>query len=851
MHPLHEHLARQLTERLQKRQIVVVYDPRGELGPFFDRDLPLDDDCSELPGLVRVRVGELAAHLARYDGSFFGLRAAVEPIAGQDRPDPLLLYLPGVKRDHEASPLMELERAGEVYEAQLRRLSRDLLRRRFTDGQIDEVLDHPNLTYDDVAALFRKDENGGEPLSVLRTLFDGSPSEPLLARWLADDASDEAITAKGATGELARLIESRLGLTLPGNADVADARARAARYLLVAELRADLDGDPPSEVSLVPTPPTKDHLAHVRDVLRLLRRDHANAYVALADRVEGELGLANATVDPARLGAIDTFRFEERRLLDRAAELIVAKRFDAAIAIVTERRHSFWVDQDLGRQAQWEACRLMAALGGEVERIVPTLGRVGADPAAWVATYSAEDGWHRADGLQRELESWIARMDDDLDDASARALVVVRREHDELLKRTAEGFARAFRQAGWTFRGVLHQTRIYPDAVKAAAGRTAYVFVDALRYEMGVALARLLEGSPDLAVRPAVAALPTITPVGMAALLPGAAASFSVVEQRGKLAARIDATAMTNLADRQKALEARVPGVVDLTLFEVLQRSPTALAKKIGAAPLVVVRSQEIDMMGELDADVLARRVMDTVVADLARAVKKLAAAGAARFVISADHGHLFSLRREEDMRTDTPGGDTVDLHRRCWIGRGGATPAGTVRVSGAELGYDTDLEFVFPIGLGVFKAGGGLSYHHGGISLQELVVPVVSLRAAMAATPTTVGRRVHLEDVPTNVVTRTFGVRVVLEADLFSTDPVVLRPILVSGAQQVGSAGMAVGADLDPATNVVRVAPGSQVMLGFLLRRDDVESLRIVLQDPSTDGVLAQSDEIPVKLGM
>ncbi len=78
-------------------------------------------------------------------------------------------------------------------------------------------------------------------------------------------------------------------------------------------------------------------------------------------------------------------------------------------------------------------------------------------------------------------------------------------------------------------------------------------------------------------------------------------------------------------------------------------------------------------------------------------------------------------------MRIDAPGGDTVGLHRRCWIGRGGATPPGTIRVSAAELGYDSDLDFVFPTGLGVFKPV-VVAYHHGGISLQEMVVPVVDV---------------------------------------------------------------------------------------------------------------------------
>jgi hypothetical protein len=80
-------------------------------------------------------------------------------------------------------------------------------------------------------------------------------------------------------------------------------------------------------------------------------------------------------------------------------------------------------------------------------------------------------------------------------------------------------------------------------------------------------------------------------------------------------------------------------------------------------------------------------------------------------------------------MRTDAPGGDTVELHRRCWIGRGGATPPGCVRVSASALGYASDLEFVFPAATGVFKAGGDLAFHHGGPSLQEMVVPVLTVR--------------------------------------------------------------------------------------------------------------------------
>ena len=41
--------------------------------------------------------------LARYTGSFFALRAAVEPIAALDKPEPLIIYLPGLERDMKES----------------------------------------------------------------------------------------------------------------------------------------------------------------------------------------------------------------------------------------------------------------------------------------------------------------------------------------------------------------------------------------------------------------------------------------------------------------------------------------------------------------------------------------------------------------------------------------------------------------------------------------------------------------------------------------------------------------------------------------------------------------------------
>ncbi len=409
--------------------------------------------------------------------------------------------------------------------------------------------------------------------------------------------------------------------------------------------------------------------------------------------------------------------------------------------------------------------------------------------------------------------------------------------------------------AKWTVSPSLHQTRIYSEVVSEQPKPVAYFFVDAMRFEMGVELAERLPKSVEVSVRPAVCALPSITPIGMAALQPGASSSFSVVELAGTLGAKIDDAFLPDLTARKKFAASRVPKLADIALDELLSLQPSKLAKKIEGAQVVIVRSQEIDHAGERGFTFQARQVMDTVIDNLARALRKLAAAGVEHCVLTADHGHLFfPSDRDESMRIDAPGGDQIELHRRCWIGRGGATPAGCVRVTASALGYDSDLDFVFPRGSGVFKAGGDLAFHHGGPSLQELLIPVVTVRMKARERERSTLGPVSAAGLPDAVTNRIFSVTIQLDGknlSLFSTE-LVVRPLLISAGKQVGGVGMAVDGDFNRATGCVKLQAGKAVTVAFLLIDESAPSLRIVIQDPTTDAELYRSPtDIPVRLGV
>jgi hypothetical protein len=846
MHPLHEYLCKKINEMVEKHLVVVFYDPRNEFQTFFDRELrEAGRGYGDLP---RTFIGERLTFLARFSGSYFALRAAVEPIAALDKPEPLVIYIPGMEHDRQLSVLMELEKGGTCYEPQLKQIALNVLRKRFTDGQIDEMLRPTTVTYEDIVSFLAQGDEG-KPASILRTIFDCTQSEALISRWIADESKDDVIQTKEAIPELLKLIETRLGLALPDTVILPDARTKTMRYVLVGEFRSDLNCEPPDSIGMVPVPSGKEQRDRLRGVANILRNEYSEKYVGLADCVASDLNLDKAGLDAACLGKIDTFRVEERRLLAYAGNLIAGRKYKEALGIVSERIRSYWIDKDVSRQAQWEACHLMAELGQEIERVRSDISQMGGAPAKWIESYAGERAWHRIDGLQRRLETWVAKMDEEPE--TEKALGVIRRDHEELLKKMADGFAKAFADAAWAITGILQQTHVYPDVVQTMGGRTAYFWVDALRFEMGVDLAEQLQGAKDITLRPAIASLPTITPVGMAALLPGASASFSVTDYKGKIAANVEDSIMPGPNERLKLLKAKVPDVFDITLGKLLGTAPSKLAKMLGEASLVVVRSQEIDFVGELDGDLLARQVMDTVIGNIARAVKKLAAAGIEKFVITGDHGHQFSIRKEEDMRTDNPGGNTIGIHRRCWIGHGGSTPTGTVRIGGAELGYATDLDFVFPAGLGIFKASGGLAYHHGGFSLQEIVIPVLSFRMPPPESQPATKAAAQLRNLPDKITNRTFGIRVWVPTDLFVPDAVKVKIVLISNNEQVGQAGMAVSAEIDRTTGVLRIKPGTEASVGLMLTRDDCTAVRIVILDPNTDAVIDQSKEIPVSLGV
>src|SRR5262249_58591498 len=108
--------------------------------------------------------------------------------------------------------------------------------------------------------------------------------------------------------------------------------------------------------------------------------------------------------------------------------------------------------------------------------------------------------------------------------------------------------------------------------------------------------------------------------------------------------------------------------------------------------------------------------------------------------VLAADHGHRRGAEIGEDVKIDAPGGQVEDLHRRVWVGVGGNSEPSYLRTSLRSLGVDSEFDIATPWTFAVFRSkAGGRAYFHGGLSPQELIVPVVVMHSMVKpSAPTT-----------------------------------------------------------------------------------------------------------------
>jgi hypothetical protein len=689
------------------------------------------------------------ATVARFDGSFFALRKEIEPLMGGDSPPRLVVYVPLNKADtHNA--LVEVEAAGVVMmprhqppslNTRLSIIARNALKGTFGDetaASIEKQVEDGKI---DLAGLDELAKHGeGITKGVVTLIFGTSSTQDIALKFLSSARHDEEIVKKEAGAELAMLLRNEFDVDLAQSKTPHDMRTLLARHVLATEFIDSLTGEPPSALSTVRTGRNAAAQASCAALVKTWRqrRDLRESYAALAGQTGKELGLSRMDFELQGISGSETFLEVENALCHRIIQRLLTKASGELVELAQQRQSSFWAEYLPGVQAQWALVAVTGQLLLEAERLEQEVKSAAPGADDWIVAYTeGESPWCMLDTYHRHMERRYHNFDFDSGEAHEllkKAITKARHRYMEVGGALAEQFLHRLRDSKFKTGKALLQTQLYEKKIKPglAESKTAYVWVDALRFEMGRELAHSLQDGFSVKTEAAVAAVPTITEIGMAALLPGEVKQvIASPAGEGKLALDVDGTIIKDRKDRISYLKKK-SGVefFDLKLEDLLPSPKKRIEEGIRSAQLILVTSQEIDALCEGDNVPLARRTMDEVLHLLHRSFRVLADLGVDNIILAADHGYLFGDELDEGMKIDAPGGDTADLHRRVWVGKGGSADPAYMRARIAEFGLGGDLEIAAPWNFACFKAkGGAKAYFHGGLSPQELLIPVITLQ--------------------------------------------------------------------------------------------------------------------------
>ncbi|MBK8129257.1 MAG: PglZ domain-containing protein [bacterium] len=376
----------------------------------------------------------------------------------------------------------------------------------------------------------------------------------------------------------------------------------ARRYLLLSEFAFDLPGPLPDALTGQAVAGEEYRAAVLATAARL--RDHTShqeAYLALAKEVAETLRLPAYFTSHDQIGQIDTFAFEETLYLDKLGAALLAGDLAAARQILQGRQSSIWRQQP-ERQPLWRMAERCLALQ---ETVTAVQSQLSAHPAALpqlLAAYSAPDGWQQLDRQQRLLEQSVATCPD------AEPLNAVidhcRQLYRELAERIQGDFLTAVQQTGWPPAGYLRQSQVFAHYVAPALARrekVVYVLADSLRLEMGYDLAQALADLGDAACDVVTAHPPTVTPFGMAALLPGADGALHLRDDGGSLTPYLGETRLKDIQDRKKFLSEKLGDrAIDVEISEFLSLNSTKKRQsRVKNSDLVILRDGRIDRFGE------------------------------------------------------------------------------------------------------------------------------------------------------------------------------------------------------------------------------------------------------------
>lgn len=274
---------------------------------------------------------------------------------------------------------------------------------------------------------------------------------------------------------------------------------------------------------------------------------------------------------------------------------------------------------------------------------------------------------------------------------------------------------------------VPQQADFYRNRIENADSRVFVVISDALRYEVAASLAEQLrrETQADVKLQDVQGIFPTITKFGMAALLPHKELE---VELHGEVLKVMADGVSTDAGYRDRILKAEKPNSVAIKYEDLVNAKRADRSAMVKGMDVVYIYHDTIDEASHT-SDTMVFPACDDAIQELKNLTKIICNDfGATHILFTADHGFLYTYSPlTEDDKIDKTGfvNRIVEYGRRYAIMMKDSDPDYLQKVQflGGTSEYDA---FAPKENVRIKMNGSGLNFVHGGISLQEMVVPVI-----------------------------------------------------------------------------------------------------------------------------
>ena len=493
-----------------------------------------------------------------------------------------------------------------------------------------------------------------------------------------------------------------------------------AKAILFAEVQAKSPTERYSEIAA-------DETAHAADLCGYWQRNGTKTYLEYVNDIESDYDIEKAVIDSESLDwHADAFLGIDEGLLqlcldrfDSVPQIDFPEEVDSLRQVVQRRMDCFWY-QD-GRANYWTVLEHGLRVVDRAADVVTEIEGEGYTPEELTERYT--DQWWEIDAAYRNYIQSSGSLVQTIDGLEA-AKDVITGFYTRFLKRLNRELAtgiQSYPRLG-TPQTSFWEHYIEPDR------ETVIIVCDALRYELARELVTNLEElDAELSLESLSAALPSITEVGMATHLPG---ELGLDISDGELEVTVADEPIDIKGDRVSVLESEgfeVENLTDISAASVNQLQSSDL-------PPRVIYSGFIDRLGEnLDTDEQALAKTTDHIQDVERVVRKLKSAGYQRFVITSDHGFLYTERLPDELKIRLS--EDVEVLKRRFAATRGIPPEDPSLVTLEpddlrELDIESNgVSLLFPRSVACFTApGGNMRYFHGGISMQELVVPCVTI---------------------------------------------------------------------------------------------------------------------------